>query len=69
MLSDVAKEDAQTTNPSDSVQDEKGDESSDEIEKVEDVDIEVIEPPKEHVNRFGDSLIKKKPDDNIVAEY
>ena len=69
LLSDVAKEDAQTTNPSDKVHDEKDDDSSDEVEKVEDTDIEVIEPPKEHVNRFGDSLIKKKPDDNIVAEY
>lgn len=69
LLSDVAKEDAQITNPSDKVQNEKDDDSSDEIEKVEDTDIEVIEPPKEHVNRFGDSLIKKKPDDNIVAEY
>lgn len=69
LLSDVAKEDVQTTNPSDKVQNEKDDDSSDEIEKVEDTDIEVIEPPKEHVNRFGDSLIKKKPDDNIVAEY
>lgn len=69
LLSDVAKEDAQITNPSDKVHSEKDDDSSDEIEKVEDTDIEVIEPPKEHVNRFGDSLIKKKPDDNIVAEY
>lgn len=69
LLSDVAKEDAQITNPSDEVQDEKDDDSSDKVEKVEDADIEVIESPKEHVNRFGDSLIKKKPDDNIVAEY